>query len=69
MFYGRIGFYYLTNIYCSKFPTSELTGLILTIVILGTNRMKNMVKCLNNLNEGNIEGKEGCLHVSLISLL
>ena len=28
MFYGRIGLYYLTNIYCSKFLTSELTGFI-----------------------------------------
>ena len=28
IFYGRIGFYYLTNIYSSKFPASELTGII-----------------------------------------
>ena len=28
MFYGRIGFYYLTSIYCSMFRTSELTGFI-----------------------------------------
>ena len=31
--------------------------------------MKNMGKCLNNLNETNIQGKEGCSQVSLISLL
>ena len=28
MFYGRIGLYYLTNIYGSKFLTSELAGFI-----------------------------------------
>ena len=28
MFYGRIGLYYLKNIYCSKFPKSELTGFV-----------------------------------------
>ena len=28
MFCGRIGFYYLTNFYCSKFPMFELTGFI-----------------------------------------
>ena len=28
MFYDRIGLYYLTNIYCSKFLRSKLTGFI-----------------------------------------
>ena len=28
MFCGRIGFYCLTNVYCSKSPTSDLTGFI-----------------------------------------
>ena len=28
MFHGRIGFCYLTNIYCSELPMSELTGFI-----------------------------------------
>ena len=28
MLYGRIGLYHVTSIYCSKFPTSELTGFV-----------------------------------------
>ena len=28
MFYGKMGLYYLANVYCSKFQTSELTEFI-----------------------------------------
>ena len=59
-----IGFYYLTNIYCSKFPTSELTGFITITYHNSDFWIKS-----NEEHETNIRGKERCSQVSLISLL
>ena len=49
------GFYYLTNIYCSKFPTPELTR----FVTITYHNSDFWIKS-NEEHEPNIRGKEGC---------